>query len=315
LTARLAAIFGCSGPELTPDEAAFFARVRPWGFILFARNVVAADQIRTLTGALRETVGHDAPVLIDQEGGRVARLRPPLGRDWPPPRDHAAEGDAAIRDRYAAIGRELRDLGIDVNCVPCADVARAETHPFLANRCLGDDPARVARLARAAADGCLAGGVLPVVKHIPGHGAARADSHATAPVVDAPLDELRRIDFAPFTALADLPLGMTAHVVYPALDPDNVATLSPAAIGAIRGEIGFDGLLMTDDICMGALGGTLADRSRAALAAGCDVILHCNGDLSEMVIVAQAAGAMPDAAMARAERALAARPEVTDACA
>jgi beta-N-acetylhexosaminidase len=194
-------------------------------------------------------------------------------------------------------------------------VARPETHPFLANRCLGDDPVRVARLARAAADGCLAGGVLPVVKHIPGHGAARADSHQTAPVVHAALDELRRIDFAPFAALADLPLGMTAHVVYPALDPDNVATLSPAAIGAIRGEIGFDGLLMTDDICMGALGGTLADRCRAALAAGCDVILHCNGDLSEMEIVAQAAGAMTDAAMVRAGRALAARPEVTDACA
>ncbi len=253
--------------------------------------------------------------LIDQEGGRVARLRPPLARDWPPPREHGEEGEAAIRDRYAEIGRELRDLGIDVNCVPCADVARPETHPFLASRCLGDDPDRVARLARAAAEGCLAGGVLPVVKHMPGHGAARADSHETAPVVDAPLEDLHRTDFAPFAALAELPLGMTAHVVYAALDAERVGTLSPAVIEAIRCEIGFQGLLMTDDIGMGALEGTPAERARAALDAGCDIVLHCNGSLDEMQALAREAGALTDAARARADRALARRPEVTDACA
>lgn len=314
VTAPGAAIFGCAGPELTAREAAFFAEARPLGFILFDRNLREPGQIRALTARLREAAGHDAPVLIDQEGGRVARLRPPLARDWPPPRDHAAGGESAIRDRYATIGRELRDLGIDVNCVPCADVARPDTHPFLANRCLGDDPARVARLARAAAEGCLAGGVLPVVKHIPGHGAARADSHETVPVVDATLEELRRVDFAPFAALADMALAMTAHVVYRALDPARVATLSPDVIAVIRGEIGFDGLLMTDDIGMGALGGTPAERARAALAAGCDVVLHCNGELEEMQAVAQEAGALGGAARARAERALAHTPEVTDAC-
>ncbi len=312
MSAPGATIFGCAGPDLSDDEAAFFADARPWGFILFDRNLREPDQIRALTRRLREVAGHDAPILIDQEGGRVARLRPPLARDWLPPREHAAGpgGEIAVHDRYSAIGRELRDYGIDVNCVPCADVARDFTHQFLANRCLGDDPERVASLARSVADGCVDGGVLPVLKHIPGHGAARADSHETAPVVDLSLDDLRRVDFAPFAALADLPLGMTAHVVYAAIDDTRVATLSPDAIGLIRQDIGFDGLLMTDDICMGALGGTPAENTRAAITAGCDVILHCNGDLSEMESVAAEAGALAGEALDRADRALAKRPEV-----
>lgn len=309
MTGLGATIFGCAGTELSPEEQDFFARTRPWGFILFDRNLRDADQIRALTRDLRAAAGHNAPILIDQEGGRVARLRPPLAREWPSPRDHAAapDAEAAIRDRYATIGRELRGLGIDVNCVPCADVAREVTHPFLFNRCFGDTPEVVARLSRAAADGCAEGGVLPVLKHIPGHGAARADSHKTAPVVDIPLDELVAVDFAPFAALSDLRLGMTAHVVYPAIDPDRVATLSPPAIAMIRERIGFDGLLMTDDICMGALGGTLTSRVRASLAAGCDVILHCNGDLAEMREVAETAGGLSGRALTRADAALATR--------
>jgi beta-N-acetylhexosaminidase len=302
-----AAIFGCAGPDLLPDEREFFAAARPWGFILFDRNLRDHAQIRALTRDLRDAAGHDAPVLIDQEGGRVARLRPPLARNWPPPRQHAAEGAGAIRARYVAIGQELAALGIDVNCVPCADVARPETHQFLANRCFSDDAATVAEMALAAAAGCLEGGVLSVVKHLPGHGPAAVDSHEAAPRVDVNLDTLRRVDFAPFRALADAALGMTAHVVYDAIDPDRVATVSSAVIRVIREEIGFDGLLMTDDICMGALDGAIADRVQRSLAAGCDLILHCNGDLAEMRSVAAAAGPLATAARVRSDRALAAR--------
>lgn len=315
MSAPGAAIFGCAGPELGDDEAAFFAEAQPWGFILFDRNLRDAAQIRALVARLREVAGHEAPVLIDQEGGRVARLRAPLAREWLPPRQHASGpgGAIAIRDRYAMIGAELRALGLDVNCVPCADVARADTHAFLADRCLGDDPDVVADTARAAAEGCLAGGVLPVVKHMPGHGAARVDSHASAPVVDLAADELARIDFAPFAALSDLPLGMTGHVRYTALDDARVATLSPVVIALIRDEIGFGGLLMSDDICMGALEGSAGERAGAALAAGCDVVLHCNGDLDEMRHVAAASGRLAGAARERADAALARRPEVAHA--
>jgi beta-N-acetylhexosaminidase len=315
MSAPAAMILGCAGPELSQEEAAFFAESRPWGFILFDRNLKEREQIQALTRALRDTVGHEAPVLIDQEGGRVARLHPPMVREWLPPREHAAGpgGAIAMHDRYATIGRELRGLGIDVNCVPCADVARAGTHEFLANRCYGDDADHVAEVARAVADGCLAGGVLPVLKHIPGHGSARADSHEETPTVDLSREELRQSDFAPFSELSDLPLGMTAHVVYEAIDADRVATLSPEVVGAIRSEIGFEGLLMTDDLCMGSLGGTMAERTRAALGAGCDVALHCSGDFSEMQQVADAAGRLEGGALARAERALDLRPEVTDA--
>ncbi len=315
-----AAIFGCAGPTLTADERAFFRDADPWGFILFARNIEAPDQIRALTAALRDTVGRDTPILIDQEGGRVQRLRPPHWRDWLP----ALEQVEASRPGFAArgmwirarlIAAELRDLGIDTNCAPICDVPVPGVHPIILNRCYGRDAPSVAGIGRAVADGLLAGGVLPVLKHIPGHGRPVADSHLELPRTDAPMAALEAQDFAPFRALSDLPLGMTAHVVYDAVDAQAAATLSPAAIGLIRTQIGFDGLLMTDDISMKALSDDLAANSAEALAAGCDLILHCNGDPSEMSAVAGAAGRLGTAARARSERALAMRraPEPMDA--
>ena len=308
---RTAAILGCAGPRLSAEEARFFREADPFGFILFARNCEGADQIRALTGALRDAVGRDAPILIDEEGGRVARLPEGVGRRWPPPLDavRAAGARAAemMRLRYRLIAAELRALGIDVNCAPLADVATPGTHPFLRNRCYGETPDAVATIARAGAEGLLEGGVLPVLKHIPGHGRARADSHLALPRVEAPAEALRATDFAPFAALADLPMGMTAHVVYAALDA-RPATTSPAMIRLIRGELGFAGLLMTDDISMQALSGPVGQRAAEALAAGCDVVLHCNGDLAEMEAVAQAAGGMSAESRARAVAALSQRP-------
>ncbi|MFN6978640.1 MAG: glycoside hydrolase family 3 N-terminal domain-containing protein, partial [Gemmobacter sp.] len=296
---------------------AFLREADPWGFILFARNIVDAPQLRALTDTLRGAVGRDAPIFIDQEGGRVQRLRPPLARDWPAPLDHATGAADPVRAlwlRHRIIAAELRGLGIDGNCAPCCDIAGPDTHPFLRNRCLGTDAATVTRRARAAADGLLAGGVLPVVKHIPGHGRATADSHLDLPRVETPLPCLAETDFAPFAALADLPLAMTAHVVYTALDPDRAATLSPAVMAAIRGAIGFAGLVMTDDMSMQALSGDLGALTSAAIAAGCDVALHCNGRRDEMAAVVAAAGRLTPAAAARADRALAARraPDAAD---
>lgn len=311
-------VMGCDGPVLGADEAAFFRQADPLGFILFARNVENPDQLRRLTGDLRAAVGRDAPILIDQEGGQVARLRPPHWRGWPTPRAQAeAAGEHAAQAlwlRYRLIAAELYALGVDVNCAPVADVAGAETHPFLRDRCYGDTVETVSTRARAVAEALMAGGVLPVVKHMPGHGCARADTHRDLPRVDAPRADLQAHDFAPFRALADLPLGMTAHIVYTSLDPDAPATLSRAAIRAIRQDIGFQGLLMTDDIGMGALAGPVPARAAASLAAGCDVVLHCNGDLPERVALAAACGTMSPQAMARADAALARRrpPETVD---
>jgi beta-N-acetylhexosaminidase len=307
-----ATILGCAGPALSPDERAFFAEAAPWGFILFERNIVEPRQLMRLTGALREAVGRDAPILIDQEGGRVQRMRPPHWRLWRPPLDQVAlagPGEAArsLRLRYRLIAEELRAVGIDVNCAPVADLARPETHGVLRNRCYGAAPVAVVGAARAVVDGLAEGGVLPVVKHIPGHGRARTDSHQALPVVDAPREVLETTDFAAFRALADLPMGMTAHVVYSALD-DRPATLSPVVIAAIRQEIGFDGLLMTDDISMGALAGGMAARVAEARAAGCDVVLHCNGDRAEMAEVVAHAGRLSGPARGRADAALARRP-------
>ena len=306
-----AAVFGCAGPELTPDEAAFFRDADQFGFILFSRNLAAPDQIRRLCSDLRAAVGWGAPIFIDQEGGRVQRLRPPLARDWSAPLDMARTlGEAAPRGfwlRYRIIAAELRSLGIDGNCAPLADMAEDGTHPVLKNRCYGTDPATVTQIARAVAEAHLAGGVLPVLKHIPGHGLARVDSHLDLPRVSADRATLEAHDFAPFRALNDLPLGMSAHLVFDAIDPARPATISPPAIAMIRDDIGFDGLLMTDDISMQALSGTVAERSAAAIAAGCDLVLHCNGNLTEMHAVASATGAMHDAARDRAHRALEAR--------
>jgi beta-N-acetylhexosaminidase len=315
---RGATIFGCAGLVLLPEERAFFREADPFGFILFARNVESPSQLRRLTGALREAVGRDAPILVDQEGGRVQRLRGPHWRDWTPPLDLVtAAGSVAVaavqmRARMAVIAAELRTVGIDANCAPLGDVARAGTHPFLMNRCYGSDPDMVAQVARAAAEGLMAGGVLPVMKHLPGHGLSHVDTHHDLPVVDLGLEELRRIDFAPFRALADLPMAMTAHLVFAALDPDLPATQSPTMIRLIREEIGFRGLLMTDDLNMQALSGSLAERAARSLAAGCDIALHCKGDLGEMLAVAAAAGEMGPAARARAEAALAARTPALD---
>lgn len=305
-----AAILDAQGLRLSRDEAAFFRDADPFGFILFARNLDTPEQIRALCADFREAVGRDAPIAIDQEGGRVQRLRPPLAREWSAPLDFVrAAGENAPRAmylRYRLIAAELNALGIDSNCAPMVDVAGEATHEFLKNRCYGTDPEQVSALGRAAADGMLAGGVLPVLKHIPGHGAATADSHFELPVVSDDLATLTARDFAPFAALNDLPLGMTAHLVYSALD-DRAATLSAKVMDLIREQIGFDGLIMTDDISMKALSGSLGDLSRAAIAAGCDVILHCNGTLAERMEVAKAAGRMSDAAQTRAQRALAAR--------
>jgi beta-N-acetylhexosaminidase len=311
---RGAAIFGCAGPALLPEERAFFHGADPFGFILFARNVETPDQVRCLTDDLRAAVGRDAPILVDQEGGRVQRLRAPYWREWDPPFDSiAAAGTieaaaAMMRARATVIAAELRAVGIDANCAPLGDVARETTHPFLRNRCYGSDVETVTRVARAVAEGLMAGGVLPVMKHLPGHGLSHVDTHHDLPRVDASLADLDRIDFAPFRALADLPMAMTAHLVFAALDPDLPATQSPKMIKIIRDRIGFQGLLMSDDLNMQALQGSLADRTRRTIAAGVDVALHCNGDLAEMEEVAAAAGAMTPAAMARARAALDRRP-------
>ncbi|MDT0683598.1 glycoside hydrolase family 3 N-terminal domain-containing protein [Roseicyclus sp. F158] len=305
-----ATILGCAGQQLSKAEAAFFREAAPWGFILFSRNVGDAEQLRALCGDLREAVGREAPILIDQEGGRVHRLAPPLGRAWPAPLDHAEAASDAARAlflRYRLIAAELRDVGIDANCAPMADVAEEATHLFLKNRCYGVEPGVVARRARAVAEGLMAGGVLPVLKHVPGHGRARADSHLELPVVRASKDELEARDFAAFRPLGDLPLAMTAHIVYSAFDADRPATTSPRMIRHIRDGIGIEGLLMTDDISMQALHGPMVARAEDSIAAGCDVVLHCNGEMAEMEQVVAGSGTLWGAAARRADAAIAAR--------
>ncbi len=302
-----ATIFGgVAGLALTAAERDFFRAADPWGFILFARNIDSPDQVRRLTGELREAVGREALITVDQEGGRVQRLRPPLARDWPAPLAGAADGARAVWLRHRLMGAELRALGIDGDCAPCLDIAGPQTHPFLHDRCFGTDPETVARLGRAAAEGLLAAGVIPCIKHMPGHGRARADSHRELPEVGEAPDLLADWDFAPFRALADMPMGMTCHIRFSALDP-RPATASPRVIGLIREEIGFQGLLTTDDITMEALPGTHAERAGAAIAAGCDVVMHCNQGVACMETVAAAAGVLTPQAAARAGAALAAR--------
>lgn len=287
--------------------------MRPWGFILFARNVANADQVRALNDELREAADDPgALVFVDQEGGRVQRLKPPLARLRRPAEAFGALYDRdpatareAVRLNHQLLARELRALGLDADCAPCVDLRLPEGHDVIGDRAFGRDPSRVSDLGRAAIDGLLAGGVAPVIKHIPGHGRATADSHHDLPVVETPLNVLEQTDFAPFRALADAPMAMTAHVVFAAVDPDACVTLSHKAINqVIRGHIGFDGLLMSDDLSMKALGGSFQERTWRSIQAGCDLVLHCNGDMAEMVPVAEAAGELHGRA---AERAHAAR--------
>jgi beta-N-acetylhexosaminidase len=318
-----AVIFGLGGLTLSGEERRFFADANPLGFILFARNCEEPDQVRTLVDASRAAVGRaDAPVLIDQEGGRVQRLKPPRWRAAPP---MAMFGALCARDRKPAVeaaflnarmlAAELADLDISVDCAPVLDVRQPNGHNVIGDRAFAADCETVALLGRATCAGLLAGGVLPVIKHIPGHGRATRDSHEGLPVVDAPLEDLIRTDFAPFTALADMPLAMTAHVVYSALDPNAPATTSRIVIrGVVRELIGFDGLLISDDICMQALAGSPGDRAVSAIAAGCDVVLHCNGNLQEMREVAHATPPLTAEAQHRLTRARAmlTRPQPVD---
>jgi len=309
-----ACILSCDGPRLTNEEKALFRDVRPFGFILFARHIETPEQVRALCAEMRAAADHDCLITVDQEGGRVQRLSPPTWRGWRPAMDHvhaASDPERAMFLRGRLIAHELHSLGIDSNCAPNLDVAQDLTHPFLHNRCYGTDPHQVARIGRAMADGLLAGGVVPVMKHLPGHGASTMDTHHDLPTVTDDAATVDARDFAPFKALCDLPMGMTAHLIFEAFEA-RPATLSPVMIDMIRREIGFDGLLMTDDISMKALTGTLGARSRAALAAGCDVVLHCNDTFAERREVAQAAGAMTPAAQRRAEAALGARTDPQD---
>lgn len=307
-------IAGCSGTELTPDEVAFFKEADPWGFILFRRNVESPEQVRALCGALRDAVGRaDAPILIDQEGGRVQRLGPPHWPKYPSGRAYGRlhANDPLVQREIARLGarliaHDLRSVGITVDCLPVLDVPSPGAHDVIGDRAYGQTPKQVAILGRAAAEGLLAGGVLPVVKHMPGHGRAGADSHLALPVVDASREALERHDFAPFRMLTDMPLAMTAHVVYTALDPERPATTSPVVVQEIiRGHIGYDGLVMTDDLSMHALSGSFRDRTEAAFAAGCDIALHCNGNMEEMSAVAEAAPILSGEALRRANAALA----------
>ena len=305
-------IFGCAGLTLTPAERAFFRDADPLGFILFGRNVAEPDQVRRLVAELRDAVGRaDAPVLIDQEGGRVARLKPPHWRDAPPAGRigalAASQGiDAACeaaRLNSRLLAAELAALGIDVDCAPVADVPVPGAHSVIGDRAYAEDPALVGKLAHAAAIGLLEGGVIPIVKHIPGHGRARADSHAELPVVDADEATLERTDFAPFRTLAHLPWAMTAHVLYSAIDPARPATTSAHLIArVIRGWIGFDGVLISDDLSMEALQGDLTARARAAMDAGCDLALHCTGVLAEMQAIAPVLSPLSEATAIRLRR-------------
>ncbi len=308
-------ISGLKGPELTDREYAFLREAQPWGIIIFKRNIAGPEALRRLIDGARNAVGRDAPALIDQEGGRVQRLGPPHWPNYPP---GAAYGALYDRDRDVAlaaarlgarlIAADLSAVGLDVDCMPIADVPAAAADPIVGDRAYGREPGKVIALAGAIAQGLADGGVLPVIKHIPGHGRAGSDSHSSLPVVNADRSTLEATDFAVFRALATLPLAMTAHVVFSAIDPIAPATISKTIIRqVIRESIGFDGLLMSDDLSMGALSGSLGERAAAALAAGCDVVLHCNGNMAEMCAVAGAAPVLVGAAARRAAAALAAK--------
>jgi beta-N-acetylhexosaminidase len=309
-------ITGVSGLELTAEEREFIRSMRPWGFILFKRNIETPTQVITLVRELRAAIGNpDAPVLIDQEGGRVQRLGPPHWPVYPPGAVFAALYDidpalglSAARLSARLIAADLTEAGVTVDCLPLADVPVPGADAVIGNRAYGTEPVKVAAIARAVTEGLEQGGILPVLKHIPGHGRATADTHFRLPQVDTPEAELERTDFAAFQPLADLPIAMTAHVVFSALDPAHPATTSATIIEqVIRGVIGFQGLLMSDDVSMNALAGSIAERTRSIFAAGCDMVLHCNGKLDEMREVAAETPELAGLALERARRALASR--------
>jgi beta-N-acetylhexosaminidase len=304
---------GLAGTELSDAERSFFSGLDPAGYILFKRNVADPAQLRALTDSLRELAGRDdLPILIDQEGGRVARMQPP---HWPAfPKGELFDrlyelapmtAIEAARHNAQALGVLLGEAGINVDCLPLLDVRQPGAHDIIGDRALGSEPLRVAAMGRAVIEGLRAGGTVGVVKHVPGHGRAMADSHVELPVVDADLAALET-DLAPFIALKDAPMAMTAHVVYRAWDAEQCATLSAKVIGEIiRGRIGFDGLLMSDDLGMHALSGSFAQRAAGVLTAGCDIVLHCSGDMGEMEAIAGAVGAIDAKARERLDRAMA----------
>ena len=309
-------ITGVSGPELNAAEREFIRSERPWGFILFKRNIETPTQVSLLARELRESIDDpEAPVLIDQEGGRVQRFGPPHWPIYPPGAVFGALYDidralglSAARLSARLIAADLIETGVTVDCLPLADVPVPGADGVIGNRAYGTEPQKVAAIARAVTEGLEQGGILPVLKHIPGHGRATADTHFRLPVVDTPREELERVDFAAFRALADLPMAMTAHVVFSALDPAHPATTSATIIEqVIRGVIGFQGLLMSDDVSMNALAGSIAERTRAIIAAGCDMVLHCNGKLDEMREVAAETPELSGKALQRARMALASR--------
>ncbi len=305
-------LFGCAGEAVTPWEAKFFGDSKPLGFILFARNIRTRHQLIRLCDDLRQAAGYQALIAIDQEGGRVQRMTPPQWRAWPPPLDQCTmtssmDSTRAMWLRYRIIAEELRDVGIDTNCVPVVDIAGEDTHAVLKNRCYGYDPDSIIRHALAVTSANQDGGILSVVKHIPGQGRLGQDSHLQLPRTDATEDQLHRWDWRPLAALRHLPLGMTSHALFSSLDHHQPATWSREIIRLVRNKIGFEGLLMTDDISMSALWGSVGSRSRKALRAGCDVILHCNGDMREMEEIADECGQLTGAALVRAQEALAAR--------
>ena len=322
-----AIVFGCAGKALGDEERAFFRAVDPYGFILFARNIESRDQVRGLVADLRSCVSHPfAPVLIDQEGGRVRRMRPPEWRDYLAPgvftEAYATRPELALEAFTLSaelMAADLFEIGIDVDCVPMLDVRQPESDTqVIGDRALGDDAATVIRLGEAMVDGIERAGVVGVIKHMPGHGRSVVDSHADLPLIETGAADLRAVDYAPFRHFADrVAYGMTGHLLYTSLDADRPSTLSPVIVGdVIRGEIGFDGLLFTDDISMGALsevrgGGPIGERSRRSIEAGCDILLHCNGDMAEMRAVADAVGAMSAEAVRRAARADAHRSAVS----
>jgi beta-N-acetylhexosaminidase len=312
-----AVVFGCAGLELTDAEMSLFRQERPVGLILFQRNCNNPKQIKNLIKKFNEQYDDYEPlIMIDQEGGRVQRLKPPHWRQAPPAETFGALANAggpaarAVWLNARLVAAELDDLGFNVDCAPCLDLRFPDTHAAIGNRAFGADPDLVAELGRAMADGLLAGGILPVIKHIPGHGRTKVDSHHDLPVIEESLEILAISDFRPFQQLADLPLGMTAHLLYLEIDADSPGTQSRKVLhDVIRRKIGFDGLLFSDDLSMNALGGTIAERAAKSLTAGCDIALHCNGDLDEMREVAAAVGSLTEAAVDRLQKACAMRPQ------